>query len=323
VTDPADAPCICTELSRVTERAALAAARFLGSGDPEDAGQAGAKGARRELDELAIDGRIVVGWPEGSPVAEGSTVGRGGAVYELAVDPVQGQAVVARGASGAISIVAAAAPRSMRPVPPLYMRKLAVGQVAAGRIDLSAAVADTIDAVAEAYARRPGDLTAIVLDRPRHEDLIEDIRAAGARIKLIADGDITASISASIRGTNDHLAMGIGGAREAVITAAALRCLGGEVQAQFWPRSRTDIRQIEEYGFEDVQGIVRTEDLVRGDAIVVATGISNGDLLRGVRYVEEGGRTHSIVLCSRCNHVRFLDTTHRFTRDRRAAEVRL
>ncbi len=322
MSDESSTRSICTDLATVTERAALAAARHLGGGDPLEARKAGTAAARSVLDELGIQGRIVVGEAEGSPVAEGTEVGTGGPVYELAVDPVQGVDVVARGGGGAISIVAAAAPKSMMPVPPIYMKKIAVGPVAAGKVDLSAPIGDTINAVAEAYGRRPGDLTALVLDRPRHEDLIDDLRAAGARIKLIPDGDITAAISVAIRGTNDHIAIGIGGAREAVITAAALRCLGGEVQAQFWPRSRTDIRHIEEYGFEDVQRVFSTEDLVRGDACVVASGISNGDLLRGVRYVEEGGRTHSIVMCSACNHVRFVDTSHRFTRDRRP-EVRL
>ena len=308
--------CICTDLASATERAALAAARHLGGGEPDEARTAGRAAAREALEQLPIEGHVVVDGPEDAEVAEGAPVGTGGPVYELAVDPVHSGAIVARGGNGAISIIAAAAPESMCPVPPILMKKIAVGPVAAGRIDLTAPVADTIHAVAAAYGRRPADLTAIVRDRPRHDDLIEDIRSTGARIKLIPDGDVTAAISASIRGTNDHVAIGIGGAREAVITAAALRCLGGEVQAQFWPRSRTDIRQAAEAGFEDPQRVFRTEDLVRGDAIVVATGITNGDLLRGVRYQEEAGRTHSIVLCSRCNHVRFLDTSHRFSRDR-------
>ena len=193
------------------------------------------------------------------------------------------------------------------------MKKLAVGAVAAGTSRCPTRSPTTIQHVAEAYGRRPGDITALVLDRDRHEDLIDELRRTGARIKLIADGDITAAMSSAIRGTNNHLLIGIGGAREAVIAAAALACLGGDIQVQFWPRSRSDVRLIEEYGFDDPQAVLSTSDLVRGDAIVVATGISNGDLLYGVRYFEEGARTHSIVLCSRCNRVRFVDSTHNFS----------
>ena len=156
------------------------------------------------------------------------------------------------------------------------------------------------------------DVTTIVLDRPRHHDLIEEIRAAGARIKLIQDGDVTASISAAIRGTNDHLAIGIGGTRQAVLSAAALRCLGGELQAQFWPTSRREIDELRELGIEDYTRIFRTEDLRPGEMIVAATGVSNGDLLRGVRFLADSARTHSLLMCTRCNWVRFVDGIHFF-----------
>ena len=165
-------------------------------------------------------------------------------------------------------------------------------------------------------------MTTIVLDRPRHHDLIEEIRAAGARIKLIQDGDVTASISAAIRGTNDHLAIGIGGTRQAVMAAAALRCLGGELQAQLWPTTRGEIEQAREYGLEDVERIFTTGDLSPGEVIVAATGVSNGDLLRGVRYLADSARTHSVVMCTRHNWVRFVDGIHFFARERRE-EVRL
>lgn len=306
----------------MTERAALAGARYLGSGDEAAARDAGDEGARAALDLLDLEGRMVIGGVPDSPLAEDSVVGRGGPLYELAVDSVQGASVVARGGNGAISILAAGAPDSLRPVPAIYMKKLAVGAVASGRVSLSEPVAATVRAVADAYGRNPGDITALVLDRDRHEDLIDELRRAGARIKLLGDGDITAAMSAAIRGTNNHLLIGIGGAREAVIAAAALGCLGGDIQVQFWPRSRSDVRLIEEYGFGDTQAVLTGPDLVRGHAIVCATGISNGDLLQGVRYFEDGARTHSIVLCSRCNIVRFVDTTHNFTPERRLA-VRL
>ena len=161
-----------------------------------------------------------------------------------------------------------------------------------------------------------------MLDRPRHHDLIEEIRASGARIKLIQDGDVTASISAAIRGTNDHLAIGIGGTRQAVLAAAALRCLGGELQAQLWPTTRQEIDAAREYGVEDVNRVFGSDDLAPGEVIVVATGVSNGDLLRGVRFLADSARTHSLVMCMRCNWVRFTDGIHFFARDRKE-EVRL
>ena len=210
----------------------------------------------------------------------------------------------------------------MTSLPEMYMKKVAVGPVGRGRIDLLAPVSRTIEAVAEAFGRRPNDITAVILDRPRHEDLIDDIRATGARIKLIQDGDITAAISASIRGTNIHLAIGIGGTAEGVIASAALQCLGGELQGQLWPVSRTQIRTAQELGIDDVTRVFGGDDLVGGDAIVVATGVSTGDLLQGVRYLADSARTHSIVMCARCNRVRFVDTTHNFVRGR-ALEIRV
>jgi fructose-1,6-bisphosphatase II len=204
----------------------------------------------------------------------------------------------------------------------MYMRKMAVGPRARGSIDLLKPIGDNIAAIAEAFGRRVNDVTTIVLDRPRHHDLIEEIRAAGARIKLIQDGTVTASISAAIRGTNDHLAVGIGGTRQAVMSAAALRCLGGELQAQLWPTTRTEIEQAREAGIDDTARVFTTEELAPGEVIVVATGVSNGDLLRGVRFLADSARTHSLVMCTRCNWVRFVDGIHFFARERRE-EVRL
>jgi fructose-1,6-bisphosphatase II len=207
-------------------------------------------------------------------------------------------------------------------LPEMYMRKMAVGPRAHGRIDILRPVGDNIRAIAEAFGRNVGDVTTIVLDRPRHHDLIEEIRAAGARIKLIQDGTVTASISAAIRGTNDHLAVGIGGTRQALLAAAALRCLGGELQAQLWPTTRREIEAAREHGIEDVERVFATEDLAPGEIIVAATGVSNGDLLRGVRFLADSARTHSLVMCTRCNWVRFVDGIHFFARERRE-EVRL
>jgi fructose-1,6-bisphosphatase II len=221
-----------------------------------------------------------------------------------------------------MAMVAVGERGSLMTLPDMYMRKMAVGPRARGRIDLLQPVGDNVRAIADAFGRTVGDVTAIVLDRPRHHDLIEEIRDAGARIKLILDGDVTSSITAAIRGTNDHLAIGIGGTRQAVLAAAALRCLGGELQAQLWPVSRKDIERAREHGIEDVERVFTIEDLAAGEVIVAATGVSNGDLLRGVRFLADSARTHSLVMCTRCNWVKFVDGHHFFARERRE-EVRL
>jgi fructose-1,6-bisphosphatase II len=315
--------CLCESYARTTERAALAGARWLGRADEVAAYQAASSGMREELTLLPIDGRIVTGALEnGELLAAGDRIGSGGETVDLAVDPLEGSGIVARGGSGAMSMIAVGEPGSLQTLPDMYMRKMAVGPVARGKIDLLRPVAENVEAIAEAFGRRVGDITTIVLDRPRHHDLIEEIRAAGARIKLIQDGDVTASISAAIRGTNDHLAIGIGGTRQAVLAAAALRCLGGDLQAQLWPVSRREIDEARERGIGDVERIFTTEDLAPKDAIVAATGVSNSDLLHGVRFRADSAWTHSLVMCTRCNWVRFVEGIHFFQRERRE-EVRL
>jgi len=307
----------------VTERASLAAARWLGRADKDAAEEAAFSAARLALERMPISGKVVIGAPEGGEqLATGSIVGSGEEEYDLALDPLEGRAVVARGGTNAISMIAAAPRDSMPSLPDMYMRKMAVGPRARGKISLERPVGDNVRAIAEAFGRMVNDVTAIVLDRPRHHDLIEEIRASGARIKLIQDGDVTASISAAVRGTNDHLAIGIGGTRQAVLAAAALRCLGGELQAQLWPTRRAEIEEAQAHGIEDVDRIFTIDDLAPQEVIVVATGVSNGDLLDGVRFLGDSARTHSLVMCTRCNWVRFVDGTHFFTRDRRE-EVRL
>jgi fructose-1,6-bisphosphatase II len=272
------------------------------------------------LDALPISGRLVIGREEDDhPLAEGREVGGGGPKLDLACDPVGNGAAVAGGRQGALSILAASDPGGLTPLPRMYMKKMAVGPVAKGRIDLRRPVGENLEAIADAFGRRVGDITAIVLERPRHEDLVDEIRNAGARIKLIDDGDVMASISAAIRGTNDHLAIGIGGAMEGVISAAALRCLGGEVQGQLWPLSRGEIADASEHGIDDIERIFEIDDLVDGHHTVVACGISGTDLLRGVHYFADGARTHSLVLCTRCNRVRFIDSIHLFSHDRHEA----
>jgi fructose-1,6-bisphosphatase II len=319
----ASTPCFCEQYVRVTEGAALTAARWLGRADQEAAERDAAQAMRAALDDFAIRGRIVVGPAhEDSPLRTGETIGAGGEEVDLALDPLEGRGVVARGGNGAMAMIAVGERGSLLNLPDMYVRKMAVGPRARGSIDLLKPVGENVNAIAEAFGRRPNDITTIVLDRPRHHDLIEDIRASGARIKLIQDGTVTASISAAIRGTNDHLAVGIGGTRQAVMSAAALRCLGGEIQAQLWPTSRQEIERARAAGIEDETRVFTTEELAPGEVIVAATGVSNGDLLRGVRFLTDSARTHSLVMCTRCNWVRFIDGIHFFARDRRE-EVRL
>jgi fructose-1,6-bisphosphatase II len=314
--------CFCTRYARATEWAALAGARWLGRADEEAAEEAAAGGMKAALDQMPVDGRIVIGARTGEVLTPGGKVGAGGDRVDLALDPIEGRGVVARGGVGAIAMLAVAPEGALLQLPDMYMRTIAVGPRARGVIDLDRPVADNVLAVAESFDRQPIDITALVLDRPRHHDLIEELRAAGTRIKLIGDGTVTASISAAIRGTNDHLSIGIGGTRQAVLSAAALRCLGGGLQAQLWPTTRSQIEAARGLGVEDAMRVFTQDDLAQGDVIVVATGVTNGDLLRGVRFLADSARTHTLVMCMRCNWVRFTDGIHFFARERRE-EVRL
>jgi fructose-1,6-bisphosphatase II len=322
MTDEAVATCPCALFARATEWAALASARWLGR-DDQDAAEEAAEGAMLAgLSELPISATVVIGSREDGVLPVGAEVGAGAEAFDLALDPLEGRGVVARGGTGAMAMLAAGPPGSLLRLPDMYMRRMAVGPRAVGRIDLTRPIGENVAAIAGAFGRNANDITALVLDRPRHHDLIEEIRAAGARIKLIQDGDVTASISAAIRGTNDHLAVGIGGTRQAVLSAAALRCLGGELQAQLWPTTRAEIEAAAEHGVEDVTRVFSSDDLATGEVIVVATGVSNGDLLRGVRFLTDSARTHSLVMCMRCNWVRFAESIHFFARERKE-EVRL
>ncbi len=315
--------CLCESYARATEAAALIGARWLGRADQEAAEEAASSGMERALERLPIDGRIVIGGPEvDARLAAGQQIGAGGRAVDLALDPLEGRGVVARGGNGAMSMIAVGEPGRLLTLPDMYMRKMAVGPVARGKIDLAQTPGDNVRAIAVALGRNVNDVTTIILDRPRHHDLVEDVRAAGARIKLIQDGDVTASISAAIRGTNDHLSIGIGGTRQAILSAAALRCLGGELQAQLWPTSRREVEEAREQGIEDIERVFTIDDLAPGEIIFAATGVSNGDLLRGVRFLADSARSHSLVMCTRCNWVRFVDGVHFFARERRE-EVRL
>jgi fructose-1,6-bisphosphatase II len=292
--------CPCALFARATEWAALAGARWLGR-DDQDAAEEAANGAMLAgLAGLPISGTIVIGSDQGIELEPGSSIGTGGEAFDLAVDPLEGRGVVARGGNGAMSMIAVGPPASLLKLPDMYMRRMAVGPRARGRIDLTRPIGENVAAIADAFGRNANDITALVLDRPRHHDLI----------------------SAAIRGTNDHLAVGIGGTRQAVLSAAALRCLGGELQSQLWPTTRAEIDAAAEHGVEDVNRVFSSDELAHGEVIVVATGVSNGDLLRGVRFLADSARTHSLVMCMRCNWVRFAESIHFFARERKE-EVRL
>ncbi len=313
------------ELLPVTESAAVASARWLGRGDNHAADQAAVDAMREEFAKLPISGRVVIGEGEKDEAPElynGEILGAGGPEFDIGVDPLEGTSLVARGDSGAIAICVIAEPGGILSAPDMYMNKLCVGATAKGRVSITAPVADNIDTIARCYGRQPRDLTAIVLDRPRHEQLIDDIRATGARIRLIPDGDITASMSAAVRGTGDHVYMGIGASTEGVITAAALECLGGEIQAQFVPSDDAQRARLAEFGLDEPDRVFSTRDLASAPLYVIATGVTDGNLLRGVRYFADGARTHSIALNLRRGTVRFIDTVHLFGRTP-VTEIRL
>ncbi len=238
---------------KVTEQAALASARWMGRGDKISADQAAVDAMRANFGEMPITGTVVIGEGQKDEAPElyvGEVLGTGGWECEIAVDPLEGTNLVARGDDGAMAICAIGSTGGIMPAPDIYMRKLCVGPTARGRVDILAPIEETLDTVARCYGRRMRDLTVIVLDRPRHEELIEEIRAAGARIRLIPDGDIAASMSAAVRGTGDHIYVGTGGSTEGVITAAVMECLGGEMQAQMWPRNDEDRAKMRAFGMD-------------------------------------------------------------------------
>jgi fructose-1,6-bisphosphatase II len=320
---------LALEMVRVTEAAAIASARFMGRGARDEADQAATEAMRRTMDEANITGTIVIGEGERDEAPMlyiGEQVGRrdGAAAVDIAVDPLEGTNLVATGQGGALTVLAASEKGGLTHAPDTYLDKLAVGPVAAGCVDIARPPAENCHRIAEALRRKVSDITVIILDRPRHADLIAEVRATGARIKLITDGDVSAAISCAVQGTGVHAVMGIGGAPEGVITAAALRCLGGELQARF--RFRNDEereRAIRMMGTADETRVYRTEDLASGDHLVfAATGVTGGDLLAGVRFFGGGARTHSLVMAYQAKQVRFVDTVHMFDRDRPPA-VRL
>jgi len=306
-----------TDFLRVTEQAALASARWVGQGDRHAADGAAVDAMRKEFSAMPITGEVIIGEGEKDEAPElyvGEVLGTGGMPCEIAVDPLEGTDLVARGDAGAIAVCVIGAPGGVMAAPDMYMQKLCVGANAKGRVDITAPISDTLDTIARCYDRRIRDLSVVVLDRPRHEELIEDIRSLGARIKLIPDGDITASMSAAVRGTGDHVYMGIGGSTEGVITAAALECLGGEIQARMWPKDDAQRERLEAFGLQDTDRVLTARDLAPQPMYVLATGVTDGYLLKGVRYFSDGARTHSILMDLQSRTVRFVDTIHMFSR---------
>lgn len=302
------------ELVRVTESAALAAARLMGRGDKEGADQAAVDAMRLMISTVHMDGVVVIGEgekDEAPMLYNGERVGTGEApMVDVAVDPIDGTTLTSKGQPGALAVIAVAESGAMfDPGPSVYMEKIATGPEAADLIDLAAPVGDNVRAVAKAKGCDVRDVTVIILDRERHARMIEEVREAGARIKLISDGDVAAAISAAKPGTGVDMLIGIGGTPEGVIAAAAIKCLGGMIQGRMYPRNDSERQASLNAGY-DLDRVLTTEDLVRGDCFFAATGITDGELLRGVRYIPEGATTQSIVMRSRSGTIRTIDSEH-------------
>jgi len=304
------------EFVRVVEQAAIAAARTMGQGDRKFSDQVAVEAMRKELESVDIDGTIVIGEGERDEAPMlfiGEKVGRGSGhrAVDIAVDPLEGTNLCATGASNAIAVLAAAEHGGLLNAPDIYMDKIVVGPSSKGKVDINAPVEDNLKAIATALDRDVHDLTVMVLDRPRHEKLIAEIRKAGARIRLIGDGDLSAGISAALVGTGVHAVMGIGGAPEGVLTAAAMRCLNGEMQAKLVLTKPADAERLRKMGIPDLEKVYRTEDLAPGkNVIFAAAGVTEGSLLEGVRFFGDGIRTHCMVLTTEPHQIRFIDTIH-------------
>jgi fructose-1,6-bisphosphatase class II len=302
------------EFVRVTERAAIAAARTMGQGDRKYSDQVAVESMRREMETVDMDGTIVIGEGERDEAPMlfiGEKVGHGGEPVDIAVDPLEGTNLCATGAANAITVLAASDKAGLLNAPDIYMEKIVVGPSSKGRVDLNAPVEDNLRAIAQALEREVNDLVVVVLDRPRHERLIAEIRRAGARIRLIGDGDLSAGISAAVVGTGVHAVMGTGGAPEGVLTAAAMRCLNGEILGRLVLTKPSDRERCEKMGISDLNKVYRTEDLAPGRNIIFsATGVTDGALLRGVRFFGDGVRTQTLVMTTVPHQVRFVDTIH-------------
>lgn len=307
------------ELVRVTEAAALSAGRWMGTGDKTKVDQTAVDAMRQAIDGVDMNGVVVIGEGEKDEAPMlyiGERVGNGTPPdVDVAVDPVDGTRLLANGSPGSIAVIATAERGSMYAAPPgvFYMEKIAVGPIAKGQIDINAPVAENLQSIARARQARMDDITAVILDRPRHGELIKQVRATGARIRLITDGDVFAAMMAAMEDyTGVDVLLGTGGAPEAVLAAAALKCLGGEIQCKVWPRDEQERARMKAEGI-DLQQVFTTDDLVRGDDVAfAATGITTGEVLSGVQYFGWGARTHSLMMRSRSGTVRYIQARHRW-----------
>jgi fructose-1,6-bisphosphatase class II len=286
----------------------------MGQGDRKYSDQVAVESMRKEMESVDIDGTIVIGEGERDEAPMlyiGEKVGRGGFPVDIAVDPLEGTNLCATGTPNAIAVIAAAEKGGLLNAPDIYMEKLVVGPSSKGKVDINAPVEDNLKAIAKALDREVHDLVTIVLDRPRHERLIADIRKAGARIRLISDGDLSAGISAAVVGTGVHAVMGTGGAPEGVLTAAAMRCLNGEIQGKLVLTKPADRERLKKMGIADLDRVYRTEELAPGPSLIfAAAGVTDGALLKGVRFFGDGLRTHTLVMTTMPHQVRFIDTIH-------------
>jgi fructose-1,6-bisphosphatase class II len=305
---------------RVTEQAAIAAARTMGHGDKTWSDQMAVEAMRQEIDGLEIAARIVIGEGERDQapmlyIGEelGKRKGQDGATgVDIAVDPLEGTNLCAYGINGAVAVLAAAERGGLLHAPDTYMDKIVVGPTAKGVIHIDAPVAENLRNIARAFRREVDELVVVVLDRDRHKQLIQDIRDAGARIRLIRDGDLAAAVSAAIRGTGVHAVMGIGGAPEGVITAAAMKCLGGEIQARLTAIGDDQKERLSSLGYDDLDRIYQTADLAPGEQILFScTGVTDGELLHGVRLFGGSVRTSTLYMSLSRRILRFVDTIHR------------
>jgi len=303
------------ELVRVTEAAALAAARWMGQGLKNEVDEAGTSAMRRVFDTVPMIGTVVIGegeMDEAPMLYIGEKLGTGhGPEVDVAVDPIEGTNIVAKGLWNALAVVAIADKGNLLHAPDMYMEKIAVGPKAAGKIDINKSVKENLEIVAKVLKKDITEVTATVLDRERHLELIKEIRASGARIKLITDGDVAAAINTAFPDTGVDILFGSGGAPEGVLAAVALKCLGGEIQGRLLPQDQTEIDRCLQMGI-DPKRILKMEDLVKGDdAIFAATGVTDGELLKGVRFQGNKASTQSIVMRAKSGTVRIISGEHR------------
>ncbi len=310
---------LALELVRVTEAAALMAGRWMGRGDKEAVDQAAVDAMRMVLDTIQMNGVVVIGEgqkDEAPMLYVGEEVGCADEPkVDIAVDPVDGTRLLAFGMPNSITVLSVAERGTMYASPDImYMDKIAVGPDAAGQIDINDSVAANLDRIAHAKGKGIGDLTVVILDRPRHETLIHQVREAGARIKMITDGDVAGAVMASMPGTGIDVMLGIGGAPEAVVAACALKCIGGDLQCKLWPRNDEERRIVQERNI-DTDRVLGLDDLVSSDNVFfAATGITDGELLRGVHYAGDRATTQSIVMRSKSGTVRTVDATHQLSK---------